>query len=132
MIGFRTENRNRNYHAKRKLSDIYRKRRQILRQLRKKKKGSVKCYIAGVFSTKLVPNPIVASNKLNTTFCSDDDVKHFILCNKPTLVNFLVKALYFFCRMYVYIESPFSTMKIIDKIIVNGFFTIIDKIIVNG
>ena len=82
MIGLRTENRNRIYHTKRKLSDIYRKRRQILQQLRKKKKGLDKCYIAGAFSTKLIPDPIVKSNKLKITFCSDDDVKHFILCNK--------------------------------------------------
>ena len=78
MMGFKIENRNRIYHAKRKLSDIYRKRRQILRQSRKKKKGPDKSYIAGTFSTMLVPDPVVLSNELKITFCSDDDVKHFI------------------------------------------------------
>ena len=78
VAGLRKENISRLKNARRKISDKYNKRRQVLRQQRKKKKND-NSYIPGAFSTKITPDiDFTTERQVNIMFIHDNNVVHHI------------------------------------------------------
>lgn len=84
LIGYQQENKKRIYHASRKVTSYYRRRRQRLRFLRKKGKSSAKSYQSGGFTVNKLPDKDIIVDKLNTASCSSSKGAS---CSSPKTVT---------------------------------------------